>query len=489
MILPILLLLAGILIIVISVGMAVGLIPVLGNVRDVIIESVGTISGIFIILYGVWKAAPDPVKSIVATGLRKIPNLPIYYKQRTVKFELESEINTALKEFGKEGAGFVEHEVTINWLKPDEQARKLFFQGSKAYLKLGFDEDKEHILVEAVLLYCSECFLPELRQYVGRPLMRAIDLTFIDELLDKRNAVRGRAYFTQEVIPREIEVTPDINKYLDALELISQHGLFIRIFLPEIRDYPGRTHRRIARRSHLEQIEAFIEFLRITAEDRTNIIKRAWLHIGETIRIGTILVGITEKLEFEGNRPYVKRIARDNAAGARTVYLIGYDLGIIYVPNIAEEAKRRGIVESYEIHPYEALIGGGLKKQVLARLYIPEGAGKRFLDLYPNEEEWPDLEDETETSIVLTRDTNIEEAIVAEAPVAETWELEIDNAWSNKAGESGESIDGSVAADATKILGANKLKESPYKTLKSLLKGSQYLSTKWSFNENRIIRN
>ncbi|GAH86283.1 unnamed protein product, partial [marine sediment metagenome] len=157
--------------------------------------------------------------------------------------------------------------------------------------------------------------------------MRAIDLTFTDELLDRRNAVRGRAYFTQEVIPRETEITPEINKYLDTLELLSQHGLFIRILLPEIRDYPGRTHRRVARRSHLEQIESFIEFLRITAEDRTSKKKRVWLHIGETIRIGVTLVGITSKLQFEGTRPYVRRIAINNADGARTVYLIGYNLG------------------------------------------------------------------------------------------------------------------------------------------------------------------
>jgi len=338
--------------------------------------------------------------------------------------------------------------------------------------------------------------------------MRAIDLTFIDELLDKRNAVRGRAYFTQEVIPREIEVTPDINKYLDTLELLSQHGLFIRILLPEIRDYPGRTHRRIARRSHLEQIEAFIEFLRITAEDRTNKIKRAWLHIGETIRIGVVLVGVTDKLQFEGTKPYVKRTATHNAEGARDVYLIGYNLGVIYVPSIAKEAKQREIATEYEIHSYDALIGGELKEQVLARLSVPEGAGKRFLEKFPNKEEWPDLEDEKDSEDVVqdyrqeetaTKETATAEPDVTEKPVegtnakgesfVEKWELDIDTSWSKRVNTTGESIHGSVAAvDAAKVLGVNKLKESPYKTLKSLIEGSQYLCTKWSYNENRIIR-
>jgi hypothetical protein len=500
MVLPQLLLSAGIIILLVLLGMALGLIPALAeSVRNILLGSFGSVSGIGLTLYGIWKIAPDEVKHIIAGGLRKIPNLPIYYKRRTVKFELESEINTALKEFGKEGAGFVEHEVVISWLTPDQEARSLFFRGGKAYLKLDFTEDKERNLVEAVLMYCNECLLPEVRQYIARPLVRAIYLVFIDEMLDRRNAVRGRAYFTQEVIPRETEITPDINKYLDTLELISQHGLFIRILLPEIRDYPGRTHYRVARSSHLQQVEAFIQFLKITAEDRTRKIKRAWLHIGETIRIGVVLVGISDKLQFEGTRPYVKRTARDNAEGARNVYLIGYNLGVIYVPHIAKEAKQRGIAEKYEIYPYDALIGGELKKQVVARLSIPEGAGKRFLDSFPNIQEWPDLEGGADIGVVSRQDSSIKQtpvkgAHLAETPITESsvpeeWELAIDDAWSKRASKSGESIHGSIAAaDAAIVLGAGKLSESQYKTLDSLLKVSEYLRTKWSRSENAIVR-
>lgn len=400
MVVLILLLLIGILVFLISIGMALGLVPApTESIRDALLGFIGSISGIALILYSIWKAVPDTVKGLVAKGLRKIPNLPNQYKRRTVKFELESEMNTALKEFMKEGAGFVEHEVGISWLTPGQvEARRLFFKGGKVYLKLDFSEDKERSLVEAAILYCSDCLLPEVRQYIARPLMRAIDLTFIDELLDRRNAVRGRAYFTQEVIPREIAITKGINKYLDTLELISQHGLFLRMFLPEIRDYPGRAFRRVTRRSHLEQIEAFIEFLRVAVEGRENRKKIGFLHIGETIRIGIELVGITDRLLFEGTRPYVKRAARNNAEGARIVYLIGYNLGVEYVPLIAKEAKRRDIVDSYEIHSYDALIAGELKKQVNARLSISEGAGKKFLKQFPSVDEWPDLEDETDTT-------------------------------------------------------------------------------------------
>ena len=472
------LIIAGITIFVVSVGMAIGSVPfVTEGIRDVLIESFGLFLGVFFTLYGIWKAIPDTIKSIIAKILRKIPNLPNWYKRRTIQFEIEGEVNAALREFGKEGAGFVEHEVILKWLKPKEGARRLFFKGGKAYLKLDFDEDKERNLVEALVMYCNECLLLEIRQYLTRPLMRAIDITFIDELLDRRNAVRGRAYFMQEVIPREIEATLGIDKYLDTLELISQHGLFIRLMLPELKEYPGRTQRRIPKKNHLEQIEEFLNFLRITAEDRTHFIKRVWLHLGETIRVGIILVGLTDKLQFEGSKPYVRRTAIDNSKGARTVYLIGYNLGVDFVPKIAREVQQREIADKSEVHEYSALIGNQVKKQAIARLSIPDGAGSKFLSLYPDTADWPDLEEETQISIIGKK---IE---------VEVWERDVDAAWYKRANKAGESVHSSVAGqDAAKVFGVARLRNGPYKTLKRIFKESQYLSGRWIYNGDRIIK-
>ena len=344
---------------------------------------------------GLWRAAPDPLKRYSAAALRWLPNLPNSLKRRAVKNELEGELNAAFSQFGREGAGFIEHQIRIAWLTPDEDVADSFFREGKAYLKLNFSENNERNLVEAALLYCTDGYLlPTTRQHLPKPLMRAIDLTFIDELLERRNAIHSRGYFTQEVLPRELAASPETEKYMDTLGLISQHGLFIRVLLPELRDYAGHVAQRLARQQHKEQIEAFIEFLGTTSRDRETKTQTGLLHVGATIRTGIVLVGIPGKLESEGNRPYVRRSAINADRGARTVYLVGYNRGVEYVPRIAKEAQRRGIVNSYETHQYNALVRGDVTKQVVARLSIIEGAGSRFLQTYPNMLEWPDLEDE-----------------------------------------------------------------------------------------------
>ncbi len=77
----------------------------------------------------------------------------------------------------------------------------------------------------------------------------------------------------------------------------------------------------------------------------------------------------------------------------------------------------------------------------------------------------------------------------AELPSSETWQLEIDTAWSKKATKPGQSIPGPTAAmDASRVLGFSKLSASPYTTLQRLLESSELLNKKWSRTGNTIIR-
>ncbi|MBI2935291.1 MAG: NYN domain-containing protein [Chloroflexi bacterium] len=65
----------------------------------------------------------------------------------------------------------------------------------------------------------------------------------------------------------------------------------------------------------------------------------------------------------------------------------------------------------------------------------------------------------------------------------------IDEAWSKRASNTGQSIPGPLAAtDAAQVLGVPKLSASPYKTLQQLLDASPQLRLKWSRNGNTIIR-
>ena len=338
---------------VITLGVIEG--PVAG-IQDVFLKAVAWASGTYLAVLGTWKALPDPLKRLTAAALRKLPALPNDWKRRAVKNELEGNLNAALKEFNREGAGFIDHEIRIEWLTPNSDARESFFRSGKSFLKLGFSENNDRNLVEAALTFCRDGLIPSSRQYVPLPLMRAIDLMFVDEVIERRQAHISRAYLTHEVVPREVERLPESDRYIDTLSLISQHGLFTRVFLPELRDYPGYVPARMALERHHRNVVAFMEFLESTAKSRETRTRTGLIHVGAIVRAAIVLVGIPDKLRFEGTRPYIRRAAIHNERGARTVYLLGYNEGVHFVQEIAAEAKARGIVRSFEIEEYRAIV-------------------------------------------------------------------------------------------------------------------------------------
>jgi len=235
----------------------------------------------------------------------------------------------------------------------------------------------------------------------------------------------------------------------------------------------------------LQQVEELVVFLQTTAEDRTSVKKRVWLHIGETVRVGVVWVGLTDKLQFVGTKPYVRRVAMHNSEGARNVYLIGYNLGNKFVNSISNEAKQRGICEQCEVNEYHALVGNVLQKQTIARLSIPEGYGSSFLAKYPDMNEWPDLEEETVLSPIAEKE--VMKPSFSTMPV--NWDRKLHVEWSKKVSKKGLSMSGSSgAADAMMILGIDKLKQGKYKTVTKIIEASPYLSKRWSRDGNRIVR-
>ena len=377
----------------------------IADIQNVGTKAIAWLAGLSLVVQGAWKALPDPLKRFSAAALRMLPTLPNAWKRRVVKNELEGTLNAALREFNREGAGFVDHEVKIEWLTPSDDVRDTFFRSGKAFLKLGFSENNHRNLVEAALAFCREGLMPSTRQYVPQPLMKAIDLVFVDEVLERRQAHLSRAYLTQEVIPREVERLPGVDSYIETLSLISQQGLFTRIFLPELRDYPGFVPARMALYRHHYDIFEFLGFLETTVKSRETRTRTVLIHVGAVVRVAIVLVGIPDKLRFEGTRPYVRRAAIHNRRGARTVYLLGYNEGVHFVRDIAAEAKARGIVSSFEIEEYTAIVGDDVSNHRLARMTMVPGGGRKFLDEHEDLHEWPDLDDDDNGDVVSSTET------------------------------------------------------------------------------------
>ena len=99
------------------------------------------------------------------------------------------------------------------------------------------------------------------------------------------------------------------------------------------------------------------------------------------------------------------------------------------------------------------------------------------------------LEASADVRVVRSRGQGDMTVELAESSDPEGWAPRIDAAWSRRAGQSGQSISGSVAAsDAANALGVEKLSVSTYRTLQRLIDASDVLGQSWSAAQNRVVR-
>ena len=193
----------------------------------------------------------------------------------------------------------------------------------------------------------------------------------------------------------------ETQRFVERLQIVSQHGLFTRVLLPELRDYPALALEVWPDARHAKEIESYLDFVEATVKSREEGTKTALVHVGQAIRTAIVLVGMPSKLQFEGTRPYVRRVAMNEQEGAHTVYLLGYNQGLGYIEAIAKEASLRGLVSGYEMELYDAAVRDRVERHKIARLDMRSGEGSRFVVEHPMSSDWPDIQDDVEWRQIL----------------------------------------------------------------------------------------
>ena len=362
-----------------------------GGVQAVV-GKVGIPVGVVIALWRLLKSLfPEGMKLFVASVLRKIGYLPVELKRTVVRNEVEGNINRAVKEFGCEGSRLLPHPASVEWVLPGELSPDSFFRDGRIIIKLDYSENPHRNIVEGGMLYCKTGLVPETRCYLSDQFRRGLDLVFVQAVLERNDLREGLLYFVQEVAQRELTVNPDVKKHYDHFYELHECGYFTRILLPELRDYAGRVHIADTRRQHHGWIENFVDFLmEMTKEPPLGEKLAIELdHIKKRFRVSVIIIGKTQRLAIEGQRPYIKRIAKCAQEGARTIFLIGPSNAI---PDIAKNAVNLKIADSRTCDNYYVTWRESVQRAWCARLEISEETAVLASDRVPDMEAWPDFE-------------------------------------------------------------------------------------------------
>lgn len=345
------------------------------------------IAGIIWILFQA--VFPEAAKLTIAWLLRKIWRLPLSLRRLVVRNEIEGNLKRAVKVFGREGNGVLPYEPKLVWVSHGDFSQDSFFRDGKIIIKLNYSDNPHRNIVESGLLYCRAGLIPETRHYllsvVG--LARAVDLVFIQAVLELNDLREGLVYFKQDVLDHELKNNEDVKQRYDSLLTLHEHGCFTRMLLPELRDYAGRVHLADTASQHRQWITSFINF--VSEAVRRHPRGAIWEldHIKERFSISVIIVGKSGKLVYKGQKPYLKAIAVSVLEGARTVFLFGSSDEI---PSIAENAIRLGIVDSIDHQNYHRNLSGNIVRTWCAHLKVSEQTAVSATERISDIEAWSD---------------------------------------------------------------------------------------------------
>lgn len=300
------------------------------------------IGAIFSCAFAYYLLFPQRAK-IIASDIAGIISFSGGWVRRfRVKYQIEGYINTVTDRFDNICAGVTQYPIKLIWVTRDLVPRS-YIERERVIVRLKYKDPAHLNVVAASMAYCHTGLLPETRQYIRKPVLRAIDLKVVDIILNENKMREGQRYFRSEVLPAQLKMYKDLQPWLDIILELDDRGYFWRILLPELTKYPIRAHFAICTESHRGEICEFLEFLKNIADSppggEVNLD-----FIGNRLQLGIIIVGVASKIREEGYTPYLTQIELCRNRGAEVVYLIGVKDAAREIPSIAREAEYLGLV-------------------------------------------------------------------------------------------------------------------------------------------------
>lgn len=309
-----------------------------------IFAPIGAILSAAIIYYFI---SPQKAKIIASDIARLVGFLSGGVRRFTVKNKVEAYINTVMNEFDNACKGATQYPMKLVWVTKEVVPRS-YIERERVIVRLRYKDPAYLNVVASATAYCRAGLLPDTRQYIHKPLARAIDLEVVDTILNRNKMREGQRYFRSQVLPSEFQKYEDIQPWFDILRDLEDQGHFRRILLPELVRYPIKARYEVSNTSHPNEINNFVYFLRDIAASlpggEVNLD-----YIGRRLQVGVIIVGMPKKLQLKGHVPYLSQIELCRDRGAEVIYLIGVKGASREIPGIAREAEYLGLVNIIDL--------------------------------------------------------------------------------------------------------------------------------------------
>jgi len=248
-------------------------------------------------------------------------------EKKYIANDITGRLNLARRQmpFGKES---IPKALKVEWIDGTEGESYVPKEG-ELIVKLDSAEVQEKNIVYLAQALVSRTTLIGIRYILNEPLENAIDLNLVKNLLKEiKNRTILDWYMKYEYMPK-IDQREGLKEWNSKIVEIDERGLFTRLLLVELDNY-GKTIAGRPKTNEMElEIEGLIEFLYKIAT-KTYGENAPLDYISNSIKIGVLIVGETNKVLFSGIEPYIRAF----------IYKLNQRIEAIYVLSFSKEFLR-----------------------------------------------------------------------------------------------------------------------------------------------------
>lgn len=286
--------------------------------------------------------------SWIGSGVRKF----------VIKNRVEGYFDKGRVEFNKESGGAMPLPLSLTFVSKEVKPTS-YLESGHVIVKFSYKEPAYMNVVDCALLYCRSGLLSDTREYLTRPLQRAIGLQTVDTILRRNKMREGRIYFRNQILPEEFSRSPNTEPLFIVMEDLEVRGYFTRVLLVELARYPAKVSYKVSRKSHHKEIEDFVRFLQDIA-NRPARSEGQLDFVREQLQVGVVLIADPKKLRVKGFVPYLHQIELCRNRGEEVVYLMGVGEVAAKIPAIASAAIHAGLATVPYVGRFNAVWRGGV---------------------------------------------------------------------------------------------------------------------------------
>lgn len=239
-----------------------------------------------------------------------------YCAKKSIQSQIQSIVNLAARELNSLIDGIALSKVKIKWIK--EASPQAFIEGGEVVIIVGYEENLDKVLLNAILAYLQKGVLTEGSIYLSDDVREGLRFVLAERIL----LTQGKISVFEELQKQVSEKDERVKRIVDKLRAINAAGLLIPVYLNELQYlakqlYPFPPNESVLRET-LEWLD-FVYSLAVKHKDEDLNPK----FIRSFIKSDVVLIGRSEKVASMRDVPYLTAILYSFITlGAKRIYVL-----------------------------------------------------------------------------------------------------------------------------------------------------------------------